>query len=90
MVNVWKTQTILQNPTKILIWKFFFFRNIFITRSQRLALGDFSHGKLTRENLNYSISQTSRALPFGTDVYLAPEVVKEIGDYQKSPAIDIW
>jgi serine/threonine protein kinase len=57
---------------------------------QRLALGDFSHGKLIRDNLNYSLSKTNHALPFGTDVYLAPEVIKEIGDYQKSPAIDIW
>lgn len=64
-------------------------RNIFITQQQRVALGDFSQVKLIRGNINFSRSKTNKKA-FGTECYLAPEVIAEIGDFQKSPAIDIW
>jgi len=54
-----------------------------------VALGDFSQVKLIRGNINFSRSKTNKKA-FGTECYLAPEVIAEIGDFQKSPAIDIW
>ncbi len=52
-------------------------------------MGDFGQSILTKGNSNQTGTRTNKEA-FGTDSYLAPEVINEEGDYTRSTYIDIW
>ena len=54
-----------------------------------MSVGDFGQSILTKGNVNDTRTRTNKEA-FGTDSYLAPEVVNEEGDYTRSTSIDIW
>lgn len=58
-------------------------------KGKKLSVGDFGQSILTKGNVNHTKTRTNKEA-FGTDSYLAPEVVNEEGDYTRSTSIDIW
>ena len=61
-------------------------RNIFLSK-RRLVLGDLGHAKSINAQ-GSSKKSKSRLDSFGTDGYIAPEIITE--EYKYSEKIDIW
>ncbi|CAF0911769.1 unnamed protein product [Brachionus calyciflorus] len=61
--------------------------NIFLS-GRKLVLGDLGHAKSLAQNVGGKKSKTSRNLNFGTDNYIAPEIIELDDEYTQK--VDIW
>ncbi len=81
--------------------KNYFSRNIFLSYHndlRKLVLGDLGHAKYLSESNSFFSKSRSR-VAFGTDNYIAPELVDDIYDTsseedhshpEKNPKLDVW